>query len=345
MRRTSTGRGRSGGTRPDAARPDGTRPRRGLAGPLVGEDDRARIAAAIGHRRLDLAGGAFRLAVQLALAISLAIVAVLVVTTVRDGWDQLGSRLGGFLTGTLRSRAGDDRLGVHQGLYGSFWIAVSVAVFAFPLGIAAAVYLEEYAPRNRVTAFIELNIRNLAGVPSVVYGLLGLFLFVKGIPGVTGGGSVLSAGLTMSILVLPIVIITASEAIRAVPDSLREGGYGIGATRWDTVRTLVLPSAAPGILTGTLLAMSRAVGEAAPLILVGALTGRVGDNPAILDISGLTRRFTAMPIVITGWTQNAGRDEGFAAAAAAAIVVLLVFVLILNSVAIVARNHFERKRG
>ncbi|RMH79244.1 MAG: phosphate ABC transporter permease PstA [Actinomyces sp.] len=312
---------------------------------LVDERSRERIAAAIRSRRLDVAGAVFRAGVQLALVLALSVIIVLLYTTVRDGWDQLGTRLGDFLSGTLRSRAGDDRLGVHQGLYGTFWIAVSVAVFAFPLGIAAAIYLEEYAPRNRLTAFIELNIRNLAGVPSVVYGLLGLFLFVKGIPGITGGGSVLSAGLTMSILVLPIVVITASEAIRAVPDSLREGGYGVGATRWDTIRTLVLPSAAPGILTGTLLAMSRAVGEAAPLILVGALTGRVGKNPALLDVSSLTERFTAMPIVITGWTQQAGRDAGFAAAAAAAIVVLLVFVLLLNSLAIVARNHFERKRG
>lgn len=312
---------------------------------LVDERSRERIAAAIRSRRLDVAGAVFRAGVQLALVLALSVIIVLLYTTVRDGWDQLGTRLGDFLSGTLRSRAGDDRLGVHQGLYGTFWIAVSVAVFAFPLGIAAAIYLEEYAPRNRLTAFIELNIRNLAGVPTVVYGLLGLFLFVKGIPGITGGGSVLSAGLTMSILVLPIVVITASEAIRAVPDSLREGGYGVGATRWDTIRTLVLPSAAPGILTGTLLAMSRAVGEAAPLILVGALTGRVGKNPALLDVSSLTERFTAMPIVITGWTQQAGRDAGFAAAAAAAIVVLLVFVLLLNSLAIVARNHFERKRG
>ena len=263
---------------------------------------------------------------------------------VRDGWSVLSTRLGDFLSGTLRSRSVDEQLGVHQGLVGSFWIAVFTAVLAFPIGIGAAIYLEEFAPRNRITRFVDLNIRNLAGVPSVVYGLLGLFLFVSGLKWFTGGKTLLSAGLTLAILVLPIVIITASEAIRAVPDSLREGAYGVGATRWEVVRNLVLPYAAPGILTGTLLAMSRAIGEAAPLILVGAVTGRLGSDPGFLDLGALTERFVAMPIVITEWTQNSGRDIGFAAAAAAAIVVLLAFVLTLNSAAILLRNRFEKRR-
>ena len=234
-------------------------------------------------------------------------------------------------------------------MYGSLWIAIIVAVLAFPIGIGAAVYLEEYAPRNRFTSFIEVNIRNLAGVPSVVYGLLGLALLLNGqifgLDRLTGGSSALSGGITLAILVLPIVVITSGEAFRAVPIELREGAYGVGATRWEMIRTQVLPYAAPGILTGTLLSMARAVGEAAPLILVGAVSGRLGDNPGLFDIGALTDQFTALPIVITTWTVQSGRDVGFTAAAAAAIVVLLVFVLMMNSAAILLRNRFEKKRG
>ena len=281
--------------------------------------------------------------------LTLLILAVLLVTVLTDSWAQIGGRLGDFLSGTLRSRSSDGGLGVNQGIYGSLWIAVIVAVLAFPTGIGAAIYLEEYAPRNRFTSFVEVNIRNLAGVPSVVYGLLGLAILVNGdlfgLDRLTGGRSTLSAGITLAVLVLPIVIITSGEAFRAVPNELREGAYGVGATRWEMIRTQVLPYAAPGIFTGTLLSMARAVGEAAPLILVGAVTGRLGDNPALLDVGALTERFTALPIVITSWTQQSGRDVGFAAAAAGAIVVLLVFVLIMNSAAIGLRNRFEKKRG
>ena len=314
-------------------------------------DDRSRaaIAASIERRRVDTQGLLFKTVLQTCLLITLALLAVLLVTVAVDSTDQLGSRLGDFLQGTLRSQSGDERLGVHQGIYGSMWIAIIVAVLAFPIGIGAAVYLEEYAPQNRFTSFIEVNIRNLAGVPSVVYGLLGLALLLNGqvfgLDRLTGGRSTLSGGITLAILVLPIVVITSGEAFRAVPSSLREGAYGVGATRWEMIRTQVLPYAAPGILTGTLLSMARAVGEAAPLILVGAVTGRLGDNPGLFDLGALTERFTALPIVITSWTQQSGRDVGFAAAAAAAIVVLLVFVLLMNSAAILLRNRFENKRG
>lgn len=292
----------------------------------------------------DFSGLSFHVLIIVLLLLSLAILAVLILEVVRDGWSILTGDLWGFLQGTLRSRSIDSKLGVHQGLVGSFWIAVFVAVLAFPVGIAAAIYLEEYAPRNKLTRLIELNIRNLAGVPSVVYGLLGLLIFVKGLSGITGGPSLVSAGLTLAILVLPIVVITSQEAIRAVPAGLKEGAYGVGATRWDVVRTQILPYAAPGILTGTLLSMSRAVGEAAPLILVGAVTGRLGSDPGFLELGQLTERFIAMPIVITEWTQRSGQDPGFSTAAAAAIVVLLVFVIGINSVAIVLRNYFERQR-
>ena len=316
---------------------------------LSDEKSRAAIAASIARRRVDTRGVLFRTVLQSCLLITLALLAVLLVTVAIDSTDQLGTRLWDFLQGTLRSRSEDERLGIHQGMYGSLWIAVIVAVLAFPIGIGAAVYLEEYAPRNRFTSFIEVNIRNLAGVPSVVYGLLGLALLLKGqifgLDRLTGGSSALSGGITLAILVLPIVVITSGEAFRAVPIELREGAYGVGATKWEMIRTQVLPYAAPGILTGTLLSMARAVGEAAPLILVGAISGRLGNDPGLFDFSALTDQFTALPIVITTWTMQSGRDAGFIAAAAAAIVVLLVFVLLMNSAAILLRNRFEKKRG
>lgn len=307
-------------------------------------------------RSLDLAGKAFHAVVALSLVVSLLIIGVLLWDVLNDAWSQLSTRLGGFLTGTLRSRSIDDKLGVHQGLYGSLWIGIFVAGIAFSTGIAAALYLEEYAEKTRLNAMIELAIRNLAGVPSVVYGLLGLFLFVERntILGVlplgwlvdlTGGPTVMSAGLILAILVLPIVIITSQEAIRAVPQGLKEGGYGAGATKSQVIRTQVLPYAAPGILTGSLLSMSRAIGEAAPLILIGAISGGLTRNPALTDPSGLRERFTALPIQIVTWVSQRGRDAGFSNAAAAGIVVLLALVMMLNLAAILLRNHFESKRG
>jgi len=316
---------------------------------LMDDKSKQAIQASLSGRRVDTRGLLFRTLLQAAMLLILVLLAVLVLSVFADGWSQVGRRLGDFLSGTLRSRSDDGGLGVHQGIYGSLWIAVIVALVAFPIGIAAALYLEEYAPRNRLTAFIEVNIRNLAGVPSVVYGLLGLAILVNGdvfgLDRLTGGRSTLSAGITMAVLVLPIVIITSGEAFRAVPNALREGAYGVGATRSEMIRSQVLPYAAPGILTGTLLSIARAVGEAAPLILVGAVTGRLGDNPALLDLSALDDRFTALPMIIATWTQQSGRDAGFTAAAAGAIVVLLVLVLIMNSAALGLRNRFEKKRG
>ncbi|MGA9277300.1 phosphate ABC transporter permease PstA [Ilumatobacter sp.] len=318
-----------------------------LSQPLVGERTREQIRKSVTEPSSDVAGGIFKSLLMLSLGLALMIIAVLFVDQIVDGWAQLSTRLGGFLQGTLRSRSEDELLGVHQGLYGSFWIAVFVAVLAFPMGLAAAIYLEEYARENRFTSFLELVIRNLAGVPSVVYGLLGLFLFVNSgwlSENITNGSTVISAGLTMSVLVLPIVIITSQEALRSVPAGLKEGAYGVGATQWDMIRSQMLPYAAPGILTGTLLSMSRAIGEAAPLILIGAITGGMTANPGITDVGSLDEAFTAMPIIITTWVQQSGRDAGFLTAAAAAIVVLLAFVMVLNMAAIILRNHYEKKR-
>jgi phosphate transport system permease protein len=296
--------------------------------------------AAFTKRKADVRGIAFRTALQIGLSISVIILVVLLVDVVTGGWSVLSTRLGDFLTSTLSSNPA--KAGVQQSLAGSLWTSVCVVVLAFPVGIGAAIYLEEYAPRNRFTKFIELNVRNLAGVPSVVYGILGLTIFVQAMEGVTGGKTALAGGLTLAALVLPIVIITASEAIRAVPESIREGGYGVGATKWEIIRTFVLPYAAPGIITGTILSLARALGEAAPLLLVGAVQGRLPNDDPIWDPSWLTERFTAMPVTVADWASRP--EQEFVANTAAAIVVLLVVVLLANMTAILLRNRYEKKR-
>jgi phosphate transport system permease protein len=290
----------------------------------------------------DLAGTAFRAALLGSLLLSLLILFVLGFQVVTDGWTVLSTRPLDFLQSNLRSDPGE--AGVRQALMGTFWLAAITAVVAFPLGVAAAIYLEEYAERGRLSAFIDVNIRNLAGVPSVVYGILGLTIFVNGLGPLTGGRTPLAAGLTLAALVLPVVIITSAEAIRSTPQPIREAGYGVGATKWEVVKDHVLPYAAPGILTGTLLSLARAVGEAAPLLLVGAITGRLGARYEVWDLSQLQERFTAMPIAITTWSKQP--QEGFRVDnAAAGIVILVLFVLLLNSVAILLRNRFEKKRS
>jgi phosphate transport system permease protein len=309
------------------------------------------VAAALRGRRADVGGRAFEVGLFTALLICLLLLGVLLYSVLADGMGVYTERGWAFVDGGLSRRAG--QAGISQGLIGSMWIAISVVAISFPLGIGAAIYLEEYAPRSRVTSFIELNIRNLAGVPSVVYGLLGLAIFVEAMSGFVGAEGVerrtlVAAGATLAVLVLPIVIITTAEALRAVPQSLREGAYGVGATRWGVIRTVVLPYAAPGILTGTLLSIARAVGEAAPLIVVGAVTGffsrGVGLNPQnAFDVEALGERYTAMPAIVTAWAKLP-QEEFKVDNTAAAIIGMLVFVLLINSIAIVLRNRFERKR-
>jgi phosphate transport system permease protein len=293
----------------------------------------------------DWAGSIFIGVLIASLGFSVLVLATLVLDVLQTGAPVLAERFGDFMTGTLRSQA--DEAGIYQAIVGSFWICVFVVVLAFPLGIAAALYLEEYAVDSRFSRFVNVNIRNLAGVPSIVYGILGFTIFTKALQGITGpdraeGRTIMSAGLTMAILVLPIVIITASEAVRAVPNALREAGYGVGATRWEVIRSHVLPYAAPGIITGLILSLARAIGEAAPLILVGATTGRLAGDPSILDLEQLRERFTALPIVVTVWTKNS--QEGFDEIAAAAIIVMLAIVVIFNTAAILLRNRYEKKR-
>jgi phosphate transport system permease protein len=223
------------------------------------------------------------------------------------------------------------RAGVRAALLGTLWLMALTAVFTVPIGIAAAVYLEEFAPANRFTQAIETNIANLAGVPSIIYGLLGLGVFVRAM----NLGRVLLAGaLTLALLVLPIVIIASREALRAVPTAIREGAYAIGATRWETVRHQVLPAAIPGMMTGTILALSRAIGETAPLITLGAFTYLAFDPEPLSP-------FTAMPIQILNWVVRP--QEDFARLAAAASLVLLVVLLAMNAVAIWIRARARRE--
>lgn len=305
------------------------------------------VRASLTGAKRDVKGILFAISLLACLLLSLFMLTLLMWDVVAAAIPVFDKRSTGFLTGTMGSNP--DRVGVSQGIWGSAIIGAIVVILAFPVGIAAGVYLEEYARPSRLTSFIQLNIRNLAGVPSVVYGILGLIVFVEGLDGLTGGRSVISAGVTMAILVLPIIIITTAEAVRAVPSGLREAGFGVGATRWETTRDHVLPYAAPGILTGTMLAVARALGEAAPLLLIGAITGRLASPPGQSLLEQLQGKFTAMPIVIYGWANNPnepGKKTGltFEDLNSAAIVVLLAMVLLLNAAAILLRNRFERRR-
>lgn len=291
--------------------------------------------------RVDLKGIAFQALLLFSLLISLTVLLVLIIDILSSGMSVITSRGTEFLQARL-SVVTASTAGVGQAIQGSLIIALIVAVVAFPVGIAAAVYMEEYAEDSRFTRFINLNIRNLAGVPSIVYGLLGLTIFVQLLRRSTGGESIIAGGLTLAVLVLPIVIITASEALRAVPDSIREAGIGVGATRWEVIRSHVLPSAAPGILTGMILSISRAIGETAPLLVVGAATGFLATGGAsFYEQLYEPRGYTTLPTVVYRWASLPSTD--FRALTSAAIIVLLVVVLTANAAAIILRNRYERK--
>jgi phosphate transport system permease protein len=247
-----------------------------------------------------------------------------------------------FLTEPMNSRP--EFAGIRTAILGSLWVIVLTMLIAIPIGIGGAIYLEEYATDNWINRIIRTNIYNLAGVPSIIYGMLGLAIFVRALERFTSGAflgvtdsngrTIISAALTMALLILPLLIINGQEAIRAVPNSIRQASYGVGATKWQTVWNHVLPQAIPGILTGTILAISRAIGETAPLIVVGASTF------IVFDPSGPFSKFTVLPIQIYDWTSRP--EQEFRNAAAAAIVVLLVLLLTLNAVAIWLRNRYRR---
>lgn len=314
------------------------------------------VAAAITRGGSDISGMAFQIVLALSLATVLGVLIWLLISVVGDALPYLNDRgLVPFLTSNLSSKV--EKFGISQAITGSLMILGFVALFAFPLGVASAIYLEEYAPDNRVTRTLNLVVRNLAGVPSVVYGILGLVIFKEllGTPSrgangqlldpawwqFTGGASLISAGFTMAILVLPIVTITAAEAIRAVPAPLREAGFGVGATHSEVIRHHVLPYAAPGILTGTILAFARAIGEAAPLLMVGAVTGLLATPNGFVDT--LTSKFTALPMVIFAGLRKP-TTANWPGVVAATILVLIVILVIANGLAIVLRDRFERRR-
>jgi phosphate transport system permease protein len=282
------------------------------------------------HRRLFLRKATavgFALLCILATSVGIAVLAVLLVDVTREGigrvsWDFINS---------FPSRK-PEQAGIKAALWGTIWMMGLTAGFAIPVGVGAAVYLEEYAPRNWLTRVIQTNIANLAGVPSIVYGILGLALFVRAM---SLERSVLAGSLTMALLVLPIIIIASQEALRAVPNSIREAAYAVGASRWQVVSRQVLPAAFPGILTGIILALSRAIGETAPLIMIGALLF-VPFTP-----NGPLDRFTVLPMQIFNWTSRPQAE--FRENAAAGIIVLLVVLLGMNAAAIILRNRFQAR--
>jgi phosphate transport system permease protein len=261
------------------------------------------------------------------MVLALAALASLLYDIARDGAGRLSWQ---FLTSIPSRRP--EQAGILTALVGSVYVILLTAAFAIPLGIGAAIHLEEYGARGRLSQVIEVNIANLAGVPSIIYGLLGLGLFVRMM---AMGNSVLAGASTLALLVLPVVIISTREALRAVPGSLREGSYALGATKWQTVWHQVLPAAFPGILTGLILALSRAIGETAPLITIGALT-YVPFLP-----TDVWSPFTVLPIQIFNWVSRP--QAAFAQNAAAGIIVLLVLLLAMNAVAIVLRDRFQRR--
>jgi phosphate transport system permease protein len=269
----------------------------------------------------------FQIAALSALVLALAALATLLIDVVIDGGQRLSWQ---FLTSASSRRASE--AGIIHALAGSLWVIALTGVIALPVGIGAAVYLEEYGGRSRVARLVELNIANLAAVPSIIFGLLGLAVFVRYL---AMGRSVMAGAATLALLVLPIVILSTREAIRAVPTTIREASYALGATKWQTIWHQVLPIASPGILTGIILALSRALGETAPLIAIGALT----YIPFAPD--SVWSPFTVLPIQIFNWASRP--QSAFAANAAAGILVLVALLVTVNSVAIVFRDRWRRR--
>lgn len=312
---------RPGNDRPPAARD--RRPRRppSPTAPFATSDSPWRV------RRRRIAGLGFHLLCALSAVVGVVALAVLLTEVFAEGLGELDIA---FLT-SFASRI-PERAGIKGALAGSLWMLALTAAISFPLAVGAAIYLEEYAPKSWITRAIQTNIANLAGVPSIVYGLLGLALFVRML---ALGRSVLAGALTLSLLILPVIILASQEAIRAVPDSIRQAAYGLGATRWQALRMQVLPMALPGILTGTILALSRAVGETAPLIMIGALSFVAFTPRGPLD------QFTVLPLQIFNWVSRP--QEEFRQLAAGAIIVLLAVLLLMNAAAILLRNRHQQR--
>jgi phosphate transport system permease protein len=273
----------------------------------------------------------FTVVVTAAALVGIVVLAVLLVDVARDGSSMLSTN---FLT-SFPSQIFPENGGIYPALVGSLWLLGLTFLISVPLGLGAAVYLEEYAEDTRINQLIEINISNLAGVPSVIYGLLGLGIFVQLLAPITGGGSVLSGALTLSLLILPVIIVSTREALRAIPRAIREGGYALGATRWEVIRSHLLPMALPGALTGMILALSRAIGEAAPILVVGVSLYQTYATSGPFD------GYMALPTQIYDWISRP--QQIFQDSAAAGIVVVMVVLLVANSVAIVLRNRFQRR--
>ena len=288
-------------------------------------------------RSRKIAGWLFSAACFLATSLGVVILVVLIAAVISAASQAPGGLggLGGLATRFYSSEPSGRSTGFIAGIVGSIWLLFLVALFAIPVGVGAAVFLEEFAPKGRIRDLIQLNLANLAGVPSIVYGLLGLALFVRafGFKKFSLGASLWSGGLTLSLLVLPVVVIATREALRAVPGSLRQAALALGATKWEMVRDHVLPSAVPGIMTGTILALSRAIGETAPLLMLGA-AGAIFVLP-----KGPSSTFTALPVEIYTYAKDAG--EVPRSIAAGGILLLLALLLTMNSVAIVIRNRYR----
>ena len=272
----------------------------------------------------------FSVLVLVATLVGLVVLAVLLIDV---AWDGLGRLSWEFITSF--SSVNPEAAGIWPALLGSLWLLVLTTAVSVPLGIGAAVYLEEYATDNWLTRLVEINISNLAGVPSIIYGLLGLGIFVNLLGPITGGQSLVSGALTLSLLILPVIIIAARESLRAISDSVREGGMALGATKWEVTWGHLLPMALPGALTGTILALSRAIGETAPLIVIGAAS-YITFAP-----DGPLSRYSALPIQIYYWVSQP--QPGFQAAAAAGIIVLMAVLVLANSVAIYLRNRYQTR--
>lgn len=294
------------------------------------------VEAGLRSGRRDWGGMVAALLLLLTLVISLTILFVLLADVMSRAMPVFTTRGLDFLTAPNSQNPGI--AGVGQAIVGSIILTVFVIILALPIGITAAVYLEEYAGDNRFARLINTNIRNLAGVPAIVYGLLGLAVFVTTIG---TGRSLIAGGLTLAILVLPIVVITTAEALRAVPITIREAAFGVGATRSEVITSHVLPYALPGILTGVVLTLARAFGETAPLIMVGAITGvfRTSTDQGVMET--LSGPFTALPTIVFGWSKQP--QEEFRALTAAAIIVLLGVILAVNAAAILLRNRYDRR--
>lgn len=286
----------------------------------------------------------FKITGLLSTLFGLLVLTLLIFDVVRDGYHRLGWD---FLT-SYPSRK-PEQAGILSAWVGTLWIMFTTAFCAVPLGIGSGIYLQEYAPKNKLTDLIEINIANLAGVPSVIYGILGLGLFVRTLH---LDRSVLAGGLTLSLLILPVIILATREALRAVPSSIREGSYALGATKWQTIQHQIIPSAMGNILTGVILAMSRAIGETAPLITLGALTyiPFLPTHPVSISeefpflhfsVQGLRDPFTVLPIQIFNWVSRP--QKGFLADAAAGIIVLLTITLCMNAIAIYLRQKNQKR--